>query len=254
MKSYRLTIVLILVIAGFSFVFISSAEEDWYNRGLFAYENGSYSEALEYLNMSLEQNPNDTWVHYQIGETYWALQSPAAALVSYQKAAGIDEKNTWAWYGIGKASVLLGDQKSAEDAYRNAVSAEPANSWAWIGLGDIAFEKGQYPSAGRAYESAVQADPKNPVAWKKKGQYHDELRQYGPAIASYQKVTSLDPDDFWGWFLLGSALRDTGMYTQSQGAFIVAYQQDPGLFTKTIEGWGSIDGLTGNAIIISKKK
>ncbi|MBN1167074.1 MAG: tetratricopeptide repeat protein [Methanospirillaceae archaeon] len=254
MKPYQLTIVLILAIAGFFFVFISSAEEDWYSRGLFAYENGSYSEALEYLNVSLKQNPNDTWVHYQIGETYWALQSPAAALVSYQKSAGIDEKNTWAWYGIGKASALLGYQERAEDAYRNAVSTDPANSWAWIGLGDIARKKGQYSSAGWAYESAVQADPKNPVAWKKKGQYHDELRQYGPAIASYQKVTLLSPDDFWGWFLLGSALRDTGMYTLSQGVFTRAYQQDPGLFTETIEGWGTITGLTGNATVISKMK
>ena len=103
---------------------------DYYNRGLTAYNNGNYDEALEDFSQVVSLDPNNAQSHYYLGltlEQIYAQANPELAINIYTKAISLDPYFTEAYYHRGLTCYTLYNQLLAieslmvqnEEATRN---------------------------------------------------------------------------------------------------------------------------------------
>jgi tetratricopeptide (TPR) repeat protein len=193
---------LILAVAGLAILGTSCTQlraRDQLNKGVAAFKNAQYPEAVEHFKTAVELDPNFPTARLYLGTAYMQQYIPGAespenkqmadaAHDQFMKVLDQDPKNTVALASI--ASLYLNQKKwdDAEQWYNKLVAVDPKNADAYYSLGFIAWSK-WYPAYGtaRANLGMKQEDP-GPIKDKK---VKDELKaKWGPVIDSGLK--SLD--------------------------------------------------------------
>ena len=193
---------LILAVAGLAILGTSCTQlraRDQLNKGVAAFKNAQYPEAVEHFKTAVELDPNFPTARLYLGTAYMQQYIPGAespenkqmadaAHDQFMKVLDQDPKNTVALASI--ASLYLNQKKwdDAEQWYNKLVAVDPKNADAYYSLGFIAWSK-WYPAYGtaRANLGMKQEDP-GPIKDKK---VKEELKaKWGPVIDSGLK--SLD--------------------------------------------------------------
>ncbi len=152
------------------------------------------------------------------------------ALQAYEKSIQIDPNNEITW--INKANVLLRLNRTDEatDAYQKALDitnktleAEPQNATLWSAKGLLLHNVGNYEEAVMAFDNATSADPKFEMAWKMKGVIlASELRRYDEAVVAFDGALQVNPNDAQVWSLKGDALKASGHQAEADEAYAQA--------------------------------
>jgi len=180
---------------------------DKLNKGVQAFKNAQYAEAVESFKKAVELDPTFPTARLYLATAYMQQYIPGAdspennqmaqaAHDQFMKVLEQDPKDKVALASI--ASLFLNQKKwdEAQQWYEKLISIDPNNKEAHYSLGFIAWSK-WYPAYGtaRANLGMRQEDP-GPIKDKK---VRDELKaQYGPVIdaglASLDKALQIDPD------------------------------------------------------------
>ncbi|HEY1338137.1 MAG TPA: tetratricopeptide repeat protein [Bryobacteraceae bacterium] len=180
---------------------------DHLNKGVNAFKNAQYPEAVEHFKTAVELDPNFPTARLYLATAYMQQYIPGAdspenvkmaqaAFDQFQKVLDTDPKNTVAIASI--ASLYLNQKKwdEAQQWYEKLTNIDPKNKEAYYSLGFIAWSK-WYPAIGtaRANLGMKQEDP-GPLKDKK---VKEELKaKYGPVVdsglASLDKALQIDPE------------------------------------------------------------
>ncbi|HWB82920.1 MAG TPA: tetratricopeptide repeat protein [Bryobacteraceae bacterium] len=180
---------------------------DQLNKGVQAFKNAQYPEAVEHFKTAVELDPNFPPARLYLAVAYMqqyipGAESPenvrmaSAAMEQYQKVLEQDPKNTTAMSYI--ASLYLNQKKwnDAQQWYEKLIALNPNDATAYYSLGFIAWSQ-WYPAYGsaRAALGMKQEDP-GPIKDKK---VKEELKaKYLPVIngglQSLDKALQIDPE------------------------------------------------------------
>src|SRR5271157_5926569 len=201
---------LILAVAALAILGTSCTQlraRDQLNKGVAAFKNAQYPEAVEHFKTAVDLDPNFPTARLYLATAYMQQYIPGAespenkqmadaAHDQFLKVLEQDPKNTVALASV--ASLYLNQKKwdEAEQWYNKLIAVDPKNADAYYSLGFIAWSK-WYPVYGtaRANLGMKQEDP-GPIKDKK---VKEELKQkYGPVIEgglqALDKALQINPD------------------------------------------------------------
>jgi tetratricopeptide (TPR) repeat protein len=203
-------VILILSVAALAILGTSCTQlkaRDQLNKGVAAFKNAQYPEAVEHFKTAVDLDPNFPTARLYLATAYMQQYIPGAespenkqfataAHDQFVKVLDMDPKNTVAIASI--ASLYL-NQKQLDEAqkwYEKLTNVDPKNADAYYSLGFIAWSK-WYPEYGkaRAKLGMKQEDP-GPIKDKK---VRDQLKaDFGPIIdsglKSLDQALSINPD------------------------------------------------------------
>ena len=194
---------LILAVAALAILGTSCTQlraRDQLNKGVAAFKNAQYPEAVEHFKTAVDLDPNFPTARLYLATAYMQQYIPGAespenkqmadaAHDQFQKVLDQDPKNTVALASI--ASLYLNQKKwdDAEQWYNKLTAVDPKNADAYYSLGFIAWSK-WYPAYGtaRAELGMKQEDP-GPIKDKK---VKEELKaKWGPVIDNGLKALDM---------------------------------------------------------------
>jgi tetratricopeptide (TPR) repeat protein len=194
---------LILAVAALAIVGTSCTQlraRDQLNKGVAAFKNAQYPEAVEHFKTAVDLDPNFPTARLYLATAYMQQYIPGAespenkqmadaAHDQFQKVLDQDPKNTVALASI--ASLYLNQKKwdEAEQWYNKLTAVDPKNADAYYSLGFISWSK-WYPVYGtaRANLGMKQEDP-GPIKDKK---VKEELKaKWGPGLENGLKALDM---------------------------------------------------------------
>jgi Tfp pilus assembly protein PilF len=180
---------------------------DQLNKGVQAYKNAQYPEAVERFKTAVDLDPNFPTARLYLATAYMSqyipgadspenVQMAQAAHDQFQKVLDQDPKNEVALASIAS---LYFNQKKLDDAkqwYERLVSVSPNNKDAYYTLGVIAWTKTFQPRMEARAKMGMKPDDPGPLKDKK---VRDELKVKNmpiveQGIKDLEKALQIDPD------------------------------------------------------------
>ena len=166
-----------------------------------------------------------------IGRGLGLVQEWELALVAFDEAAHLDEKNADAWAWLAEARQQTG-KAGAERDLESAMSLNP-NSPTVRGLRGLYFQRtNNFRQALEEFEYASKLEPDNPTWRVSIGEAHSKLGDLILALEAYQSATALAPDDANYWRLLAMFCAQNGVNIKDVGVpaaqkVVVLSKDDP---------------------------
>src|SRR5450755_439599 len=161
------------------------------NRGVQAYKNAKYPEAIDYFQKAVQLDPSFKTTHLYLATAYMTQYIPGAdspdnvrlaesAYNEFQTVLKLDPKDTLATASIAS---LYFNQKKLDDAAewnKKLIAIDPGNKAAYYTLGVIAWSQWRVPD--REARNKMNMKPEDPGPLKDK-KIRDELKaKYRPGL------------------------------------------------------------------------
>ena len=191
--------------------------------------------ALQYFDLSLEQNPNAPLAHAGVAAAWVGLQQmgfvPSGEAAPKAEAAALraleldgDNVEAHVWLGVIRAWVDW-DWDAAEALFLRAIELNPSSGDARIPYSHMLALFGRFDEGLLQSEQALRLDPFN--GWFI-GVYGVELYMAGrhdEAIASFQEALRISPDLPFVWIVLAGSYHVTGQFDkaiEAEGSLMAA--------------------------------
>ncbi len=145
-----------------------------YQRGLEAFQNQDYGEALDYLSRELQDNPKNGYAHTLIAAIHYSNED----------------------YGKSLTAVDLGLK------YLPKKDAE-YQTMAYMAKALVQLELEDTTKALSTFSEGIKNYPDETILYEKRGQLYYELSQYELSDADYRKLIELQPGETTGYMGLG---------------------------------------------------
>jgi tetratricopeptide (TPR) repeat protein len=134
-------------------------ESDVYvDRGIVAYDNKQYSEALQAFQEALRLTPDNVNALYYAGLTYMALEQYGPAQAALEQAVKLAPTDLDVAFQLGVADFLLQQYDKAEPLFRQVYAGEPKRKNVGYYLGFIEYRKQAYREAIHFLRENVPSD------------------------------------------------------------------------------------------------
>jgi tetratricopeptide (TPR) repeat protein len=198
----------------------AAQQNDDYAKGLAAYGNGQFGEAVHYFEIAdsslpgksdsllyaaksnirlqnfdaaekdLQQfnasHPPLADAYYLLGYVLQRLNRPQDSLAMYTKAASIAPPTGDDLKIVALDYEMLNDNPDAVHWLERAVELEPKNKEAWYFLGRAYYTSSRLADAQRAFERVLQIDPRDAKAENNRGLIYESGGKTSEALAAYQ--------------------------------------------------------------------
>jgi tetratricopeptide (TPR) repeat protein len=115
--------------------------------------------ALKDLDTAARLDPDDYWIATDRGTVLVELNRKEEALVEFNRALAIDDKNFLAYVYVAGIKDEWGDMEGAERAYLVLTQLKPDYYFSWEGLGIIRMKREQWAEARDAFLEAYRYAP-----------------------------------------------------------------------------------------------
>lgn len=205
-----------------------SYAEGWHLRGVVAYQQARFSDALGYLQRAVALDEPNPFYHNNLGLTLQALERYAEAAAELRRAIEL-QPATAAFLG-NLANVLnhLEQYAGAESLARAALKIDPHHVDAYIGLGAALNYQGLSDQAESCFGRAAELAPDNVEVRRNLGHIYQETGRFDAAQQEYEFCLQKDPTDGDAWFGVASTRRFTSADSVTI-ARLIAAQRSPSL-------------------------
>jgi tetratricopeptide (TPR) repeat protein len=153
-------IVVLSLLSSASFVSAQQRAMHYFVDGVEAFEDGSYQQAMRWLETAIELEPTNLEFHYYLGLTFGAMKRYEDAL----------------------------------EVFESMVEEEPVKfRKAYFEIAAIYSKQGQYQKAIDTLSIVEEIDPKEPRVYLEKGYAYQKLTDYEQAIEHFNKAKELEP-------------------------------------------------------------
>lgn len=133
--------------------------EYWTQRGIDAYVERRYGDAVSDFQRALELDPDYRFARFDLGRALIAADRPRDAIAELDRFLTTHPEDLDAWAARGSACLLVGDWPAAERAFRKVLSGRVTDAGSWYNLG-LSLEFQDLPQdAENAYAQALHLDP-----------------------------------------------------------------------------------------------
>lgn len=204
------------------------------------------NEAIDYLNIYLENNPYCEVAWHQMGKQYYYLKEYEKALAAYDFAIisddtfvgaylekgkvleklkryneaienytitlNLEEPTSFALLRIGKCHQKLGNSELAIQFFMKCVEDDALLDKGWIAITDFYIKKKDYQKALYYIDKALNIDAENVHYWKRYGKINNKLHLFEEAETGYRKALELGNYELETWISRADILIQLGEY------------------------------------------
>jgi tetratricopeptide (TPR) repeat protein len=161
--------------------------------GLVSYRLNHISDALDFLNKAIEQQPSSPLYWFNLGVVAQKASRPEKAISAYRKAVALNPRYLEAHVNLGNALRENGELTESIKAYRTALTLNSTQADIHNNLGVALKEQGQIDEAVAAYRRALELKPTHIEALNNLGLALMEAGTLRDAIASFQQALTIAP-------------------------------------------------------------
>ena len=167
---------------------------DAFNSGLNYYNTGDYESALDFFDLSLELDPNDSEVLYYKALTLANLQNFDIALEFIDRALELDSQDDRFWNDKGNFLVRMNRFYEAEKCFNKALKLKPGDSVIWANKGFMYYQEENYETAIECYDKACELE-ENVHNYVALSNVYIDLNDLVNAEKCLQKASKIDDED-----------------------------------------------------------
>ena len=165
-------------------------------RGVEAYNNKNYSEALEYFIKDVNENPKNGYSYSQIAGLYYYSDEYGKALtaanmaIKYLPSKDVDYV-IFAHITRAKVYLCLNDTVNAIKDYSTTIKIKPDKEYSYEQRAQIYYEQGKYVLADADYRKMIELEPGSVMGYMGIGRNANAQKRYDEAIKQFDYVTKL---------------------------------------------------------------
>jgi tetratricopeptide (TPR) repeat protein len=190
---------------------------------------GKYSEALPYMDLTIELDPDDAKAYSNRGIVKSYLGRNEEALKDYDEAIKLDPNLAQAYYNRGIVKSELGRNEEALKDYDEAIKLDPKLTKAYYNRGNVNSKLYRKKEALKDYDEAIKLDPNLAKAYSNRGNVKNELGHNEEALKGYDKAIELDPNDAKAYYNRGVVKNELGRNEEALKDYHEAIKLDPNL-------------------------
>ena len=133
--------------------------EFWTHRGIDAYNDGRFAEAVELFGRSIAIDAGYAYAHYNLARAHLANGAPDRALEILEQQTAENPTDADAWSSTGSALLLLQRFEEAAEAFNRVLRLRARDAGSWYNLGLAHEMQGNLDTAERAYRQALHVQP-----------------------------------------------------------------------------------------------
>ena len=202
-------------------------EWDYLRRGVEAYENKQYSDAILFYNAAINLDNRFAWAYFNRGNAFCAMGKLQEALLDYNKAIELDPPYANAYYNRGNTFDSMGMYQEALKDYEKSIALAPDDAVAYFNRGVVYQRMGQYQAALFDYDRAIELDHQYANAYYNRGMIYKIAEQYDKALDNYNIAIALDAQYASAYINRGIIYTAMGMYMDALVDFEKAIRLDP---------------------------
>ncbi len=123
-------------------------------RGHFYRAKNEIKEAIANYQLAEMLNPEDAWVHFNLGEMYWRQGNPVRTIEKYQEAIELEPNIAWFHFALGDVYREENQTDLALEKFKKAAEIDPSGTWLQNALGDLYWERKMYEQAYQHFKTA----------------------------------------------------------------------------------------------------
>lgn len=152
-------------------------------------------EAMQLLEELLSDEPNDTFILYNLGICLSELGNYRESINTLEKCIMLNEKNSNAYVALGFSYFKEGIVKKAKEALLKALELDPENVYALLNLGGVYASTKDYVSAVNTFKKAERIDPENPKILYGLALVYKNVEDFYKASQYFKKIVNLGKED-----------------------------------------------------------
>jgi tetratricopeptide (TPR) repeat protein len=202
-------------------------DEVVYNIALSYVSNGRYKEAISYLKLAYEINPQNTEVIHELALVYERIDDLQSCVNYYNILLDLEPFNDGVWFNLGLIYSGLDLTKEALNAFDYAIAIRPTNVSALFSKANVLVNENEYKEAIQTYHEIHDVEPSNVQAYTYIGECYDKLGYAKRSIFYFKRALEIDEEFSDAWYGLGIALFQQDNYEESIAYFKKAINIDP---------------------------
>jgi predicted O-linked N-acetylglucosamine transferase (SPINDLY family) len=183
--------------------------------GLIQSSQANHKDAIDYLSMAGEIDPNDAIIQYNLAKALTDYGLHLESLPHHKYAVQLAPNHPGAWLNYGKTNYDLYRYKESIEHYDKALSLKPDYADAWSNKGNALHALKHFDEALAHFNKALNLKPDYAEAWSNKGVTLNELKRYDEAIGHYDRALSLKLDYAEAWSNKAITLNDLKQYDEA---------------------------------------
>ncbi|XP_036697100.1 lysine-specific demethylase 6A-like isoform X2 [Balaenoptera musculus] len=129
------------------------------------------------------------WMHHNVDLLGDKATKESYAIQYLQKSLEADPNSGQSWYFLGRCYSSIGKVQDAFISYRQSIDKSEASADTWCSIGVLYQQQNQPMDALQAYICAVQLDHEHAAAWMDLGTLYESCNQPQDAIKCYLNAT-----------------------------------------------------------------
>jgi len=162
-----------------------------------------------------------------LGLALWAKEKPEEALVQFDEALRLDQRDVQSLLHRGQAHLRLGSVLRAEADFKAALRISPGVAEIHEALAQLYKTQKMWELAEAEFRQGLALKPKDIRLQASLADLLRERQRFAEAISSYREALSHAPNDPRLWAGLGLAHQGAGGLTEALEAFRQAVAKDP---------------------------
>jgi Flp pilus assembly protein TadD len=181
-----------------------------------------YDDAIHWLEMAAQIDPQDAEVLYSLGRCYYSKDRYQDARKLYEQVLAIQPRNLKAEENLGLVYDATNEPDKAEEALRKATSwadAGGTDEWPFLDLGGFLLDHNHAAEAINELRIAVRIKPRRAESHEKLGRALLATHDTSGGIEELREASHLEPENPRTHYELGRALRQAGQIDKAQEEF-----------------------------------
>lgn len=157
------------------------------------------TEAIDYLNKYIDQNPYSEIAWHQIGRLHYSQKNYKVALTAFDYATLIDDDFVGAFMEKAKTHERLKEYENAIANYQETIRLDDATSYAYLRIGKCLERLGKKSDALQYYNKTVHEDPLLDKGWVAITDFYLRAKNYSKALYYVNKAIEIDSMNHLYW-------------------------------------------------------
>tara|TARA_R110002050_G_scaffold168860_4_gene300329 strand:- start:8542 stop:9930 length:1389 start_codon:yes stop_codon:yes gene_type:complete len=176
-------------------------------------------EAIEYLNIFLDENPYCEVGWHQLGKQYFTLKEYKKALAAFDFAIISDDTFVGAYLEKGKVLEKLKRFEEAIEFYSITLKLDDPTSFALLRIGNCYEKLKNDDLAVQYYYKTVHEDPLLDKGWIAITRFYNRKRNYQKALYYINKAINIDSENVIYWKLYSQINLRLNFYEEAERGF-----------------------------------
>lgn len=188
---------------------------------------GNSSEAIRFLNKSIEIDENYVDAYYNLAHIFQSLDKNQEAIDCYNKTIEISPNYFAAYNNLGNIYREQRDFEASLDCFKKAIEINPKYADSYNNMGNALTEMGELNAAMDSFKTALEIKPQFAEAYFNMGKAYQDHEKYSDAINCYFAALKINNQYADAHYNLGMIYRELGDFEKAIAQCRTAFSIDP---------------------------